>query len=73
MLVSNGKEWHPEFDPRFFMYTFIKKKKKTQRNYYKTTLYPSLISSTKQVSAVCVELGGVGTGCFTKKYAQIKS
>ena len=55
------------------MYTFIKKKKKTQRNYYKTTLYPSLISSTKQVSAVCVELGGVGTGCFTKKYAQIKS
>ena len=50
-----------------------KKKKKTQRNYYKTTLYPSLISSTKQVSAVCVELGGVGTGCFTKKYAQIKS
>ena len=69
MLVSNGKKWHPEFDPRFFMYTFIKKKKCNAT----TTLYASLISSSKQVSAVCVELGGVGTGYFTKKYAQIKS
>ena len=72
MLVSNGKEWHPEFDPRFFVYTFIKKKTKTKCN-ATTTLYASLISSTKQVSAVCVELVGVGTGYFTKKYAQIKS
>ena len=49
-----------------------KKKTKTKCN-ATTTLYASLISSSKQVSAVCVELGGVGTGYFTKKYAQIKS
>ena len=51
-----------------------KKQKKQQqqlpRNYYKTTLYASLISNSKHVS-VCVRVSGVGrvggcTGCFTK-------
>ena len=51
----------------------LSKKKQLPRNYYKTTSYNSLISSTKQVSD-CVGVGGVGgcTGCFTKKYNQIK-
>ena len=53
------------------MYPVIKKKKKkkkTPQNYYKTTLYASLISDTKQVS-VSLGVGGVGgcIGCFTKK------
>ena len=45
-----------------------KNPKKTPRNYYKITLYASLISDTKQVS-VCLGEGGVDgcTGCYTKK------
>ena len=45
-----------------FHVSFYQKKKQLPRNYYKTTLYASLISNNKQVS-VCVGVGGVG-GCF---------
>ena len=45
-----------------FSCILLSKKKQLPRNYYKTTLYASLISNNKQVS-VFVGVGGVGV-CF---------